>query len=115
MTRKGLLIDYDYCCGCHTCEVACQKENGYGPGVWGIKCEQVGPYVYEELGGKVIYDIVPVPTDLCTLCAERTARGLAPSCAKHCQTGCIRYGDVAELALLLEEKPKQALFVPAAC
>ena len=21
----GLLVDYDYCTGCHTCEVACRK------------------------------------------------------------------------------------------
>jgi len=24
MARYGLLIDYEYCTGCHTCEIACQ-------------------------------------------------------------------------------------------
>lgn len=27
--RSGLLIDYKYCTGCHTCEVACQKSMGW--------------------------------------------------------------------------------------
>lgn len=110
MSTMGLLIDYDYCCGCHTCEVACQKHNGYSPDVWGMKCMTVGPYVYPELDGKVIYDIVPVPTDLCTLCVDLTSKGELPSCVHHCQTGCISYGDIESLAKKLAEKPKQALF-----
>lgn len=36
MSRNGLLIDYEYCCGCHTCEVACQKEHDYPVEVWGM-------------------------------------------------------------------------------
>ena len=27
MARYGILVDYDYCTGCHTCEVACQQEH----------------------------------------------------------------------------------------
>jgi serine/threonine protein kinase len=27
MARYGLLIDYEYCTGCHSCEVACQMEH----------------------------------------------------------------------------------------
>ena len=109
MSRKALLIDYEYCCGCHTCEVACQRENGYAPGVWGIQCKEVGPYRYDDLGA-VIYDIVPIPTDLCTLCSDRVAAGELPTCVKHCQTGCIKFGDVATFASELERKPKQVLF-----
>ena len=29
MAAKGLLVDYEWCSGCHTCEVACQIEHGY--------------------------------------------------------------------------------------
>ena len=36
MGKKGLLIAYDYCTGCHTCEVACKQEHGYPAGRWGI-------------------------------------------------------------------------------
>ena len=48
MSRNGLLIDYEYCCGCHTCEVACQKEHDYPVEVWGMYLNQMGPYRYEE-------------------------------------------------------------------
>ena len=36
MAKKGLLINYEYCTGCHTCEVACKQEHGYPAGRWGI-------------------------------------------------------------------------------
>lgn len=111
MARMGLLIDIDYCCGCHTCEIACQKEHGYGVETWGVKCEQVGPHIYEEQG-VVVYDIVPIPTKLCDLCGERVSQGKLPTCVKHCQTQCMKFGPVEELAKELEAKPRQVLFAP---
>ena len=36
MARYGILIDYDYCTGCHTCEVACQQEHDYPVGTNGV-------------------------------------------------------------------------------
>ena len=35
MARYAILIDYDYCTGCHTCEVACQQEHDYPAGTRG--------------------------------------------------------------------------------
>ena len=32
MAREGLLIDYEFCTGCHTCEIACQMEHGFPVG-----------------------------------------------------------------------------------
>ncbi|HCF70666.1 MAG TPA: oxidoreductase, partial [Syntrophomonas sp.] len=37
MSRNGLLIDYEYCTGCHSCEVACKKELELPKGKFGIK------------------------------------------------------------------------------
>ena len=34
---KGILVSYDYCTGCHSCEVACKKELGLAKGEFGIK------------------------------------------------------------------------------
>ena len=108
---KGLLINYDYCCGCHTCEVACQKEHGYQVGQWGIHCHSEGPWSIE--GTKAVqYDIIPIPTKLCDLCSERTAKGKLPTCVKHCQTGCMKYGEVEELAQAAAGDPAQVLFIP---
>ena len=37
-TKKyGMMIDVHYCTGCHTCEVACQQENGFSAEEFGIK------------------------------------------------------------------------------
>ena len=41
---KGILINYEYCTGCHSCEVACRNELGLAAGEFGIKLTEVGPY-----------------------------------------------------------------------
>ena len=106
----GLLIDYEYCTGCHTCEVACQMEHGLAKDRFGIKIAETGPWNNE--GDKWQWSFVPVPTDQCDLCAERVGKGKLPTCVKHCQSACMTYGDVAELAQKLGEKSRQVLFVP---
>ena len=109
MGRKGLLIDYEFCTGCHTCEVACRMEHNLPADRWGIKLAQVGPWKNGEDDYTFIF--MPIPTDLCDLCAERVAVGKQPTCAHHCLAQVIRYGDVADLATALEGKPKQNLYV----
>ncbi len=107
-SRNGLLIDYHYCTGCRSCEIACQQEHGYPAGQFGIKITE---HVLEKKNGLTI-DYLPFPTDLCNLCAHRTRDGVQPSCVKHCQARCMYYGTVAELAHRMEEQPKTVLFVP---
>jgi len=108
MAKKGLLINYEYCTGCHTCEVACKQEHDYPPGRWGIMVKEFT----RETEGKVQVDFLPFPTDLCDLCARRTAKGEKPACVKHCMTACMSYGTIAELAALMEDMPRSVLFVP---
>ena len=108
MAKKGLLINYDYCTGCHTCEVACKQEHGYPAGRWGIMVKDLT----RETVDKVQVDFLPFPTDLCDLCARRTAAGEKPACVKHCMAACMSYGEVSELARLMETTPKSVLFVP---
>ena len=45
---KGILINYDYCTGCHSCEVACKKELGLPEGEFGVKLSETGPDVYKR-------------------------------------------------------------------
>ena len=102
----GLLIDYKWCYGCHTCEIACQQAHeGYAPtkvgeqGKFGIKIFEIGPF---DLGDdRYQYEFIPVPTSYCDLCAERVGKGKEPTCVKHCQAGCMTYGPVDELAAKL--------------
>ena len=108
MGKKGLLIHYDYCTGCHTCEVACKQEHDYPAGRWGIMVKDCT----RESVDKVEVDFLPFPTDLCDLCAGRTQAGEKPACVKHCMSACISYGDVSELARAMEETPKSVLFAP---
>jgi len=108
--RMGLLIDYEYCTGCHSCEMACKKENKLNHGQYGIKLAQYGPE--ETAPDKWDYFYVPMPTDLCNLCEDRVAAGKLPICVHHCQAKVMVYGPVDELAEQLAEKSKQVLFTP---
>ena len=104
---NGLLINYDYCTGCHTCEMACKVEHQFEEGVWGIELKQLGPR--EVAPDKWEYTFVPVPTALCDLCADRVDEGRWPTCVHHCQAQVMEYGDPAELAA--KAPKKSALFI----
>lgn len=106
----GLLINYEYCTGCHSCEVSCQMEHDLPVNRWGIKVYKVGPWEIED--GKFQYDFVPVPTDQCDLCAGRVASGKKPLCVKHCQAFVMQYGRVSELVESFSGNSKYAIFVP---
>ena len=49
---KGILINYDYCTGCHSCEVACKKHLGLPEGEFGIKLTETGPWEYAGRAGE---------------------------------------------------------------
>jgi Fe-S-cluster-containing dehydrogenase component len=108
MARNGLLIQYDWCTGCHSCEVACKQEHNFSEGIVGIKVDEVVSASSE----KVYVDYMPYLTRFCDLCAERTKAGDQPACVKHCQATCITYGPVSELAKLMEKQPRSSLFAP---
>jgi len=109
MERKGLMIHYEYCTGCHSCEVACKQEHNYPVGRGGIHLNEI----IVELPDKTLrIDYLPFPTQHCNLCASRTMRGEQPACVKHCQAAIMFYGSLAELAKLMEQRPRSVLFVP---
>ena len=102
--REVLVVDYEYCSGCHTCEIACQQEHGLEPDQYGIKLTQIGPD--EIRPRKWQFEFIPVPTDLC---ATRQGKGKLPSCVQHCQAGCLYLKKHDEIGDLLEKK-KVAVF-----
>lgn len=96
MAIKGMLINYNFCTGCHSCEMACRQEYGYEIGNTGIVVNEVGPNKITKERWQL--DYVPVPTDRCTLCAGRAAKGKLPACVQNCQSRVIEVGDFMELA-----------------
>ncbi|MCL1799452.1 MAG: oxidoreductase [Eggerthellaceae bacterium] len=110
MARLGLLINYRYCTGCHSCEVACQMEQGLPIGQFGIKIAEIGPWKIGE--DRWQYSYVPIPTEQCNLCGKRVAQGKLPACVHHCQAAVMRYGKVDELAKEIGDKRQMALFTP---
>lgn len=111
MSRNGLLIDYEYCSGCRSCEVSCRNEKNIPREKWGIKMLEVTPWNIE--GDKWGWDYIPVPTELCDLCEDRVAKGEKAPCVLHCLGQCMEIGPVEELAKKMAAKGKKmALFVP---
>lgn len=104
----GILIDYEFCTNCHTCEVACQKCHGLDPEEWGIKVLEYGPVELSENRWEWIN--LPLLTSRCDLCKDRTSEGRLPMCVHHCQSGIMYYGTLEELAVKLSEKPTQVLY-----
>ena len=110
MATYGLLIDYEYCTNCGSCQVSCKEEHGYPVGKTGIAVHADGPWYIDD--DNINFNYFPLPTDLCDLCKDRTARGREPICVHHCLANILYYGTVEELSKKLEEKPKQMLIVP---
>ena len=110
MSLNALVIDYKYCTGCHVCEVSCRKEHGIPLEEWGIKVEELGPVKME---GAWLWDYVPVPSDLCDLCADRRAEGKDAACVHHCLAQCMAIVPVEELSAHLGELGrKTTCFIP---
>jgi Fe-S-cluster-containing dehydrogenase component len=106
----GLLIDYEYCTGCHACEVACMKELNLPLNQYGIKLLTDGARQMPD--GRWDLNHIPFPTSLCNLCEDRVSKGKMPSCVQHCQALVMSYGPVKELAEKMARKPKMVLFTP---
>jgi Fe-S-cluster-containing dehydrogenase component len=110
---KSILVNYEYCTGCRSCELACRNELGLGHGESGIVVSEVGPIQFKTdigLSGEP-YDWVfmPVLTRACNLCETRVAGGKLPSCVQACQAWCLYHGEVAELAEKIDGKTRWAL------
>lgn len=108
----GILIDYQYCTNCHTCEVSCKMEHDLPTGQYGVKVMEIGPYAVDEEADDWVLTYVPCFTKQCDLCADRTAKGKLPSCVHNCYTGSMFYGPLDELVKKMEEKPEMVLFRP---
>ncbi len=113
LSKNGILFDYEWCTGCHSCEISCQIEHGFPVGQTGVMVFEVGPYKIsgENFRENWQYSYQIALTKQCNGCAQRIAFGKEPTCVKHCQAKCLTYGSLDELHPKLAEKKNQALFV----
>lgn len=112
---KGILVNYEYCTGCHSCEVACKKYHNLPEGEFGIKVSEIGPYQYaSEVRGtnKWEWTWLPGLTKVCDLCEERTAKNKMPMCVQHCQAWCMAYGELEDLIKKVDSKSRYAILTP---
>ena len=109
MGAYGLLIDYEFCTGCQSCEVACKEEHRIPVGQWGIRLLDDGPWECSD--GKFNWNKIPVPTRLCDLCAERVGKGKQPTCVQHCQAQCLDWGDVEDLAKKVDREKQMIVAI----
>lgn len=106
---KGILVNYEYCTGCHSCEVACKQRLDLPQGEFGIKLTEVGPWQIESTG-KWEWAHMPVLTKQCDMCVDRVSAGKMPSCVQHCQAWCMYHGDVKELVKKMDGSSRMALY-----
>ena len=113
MSKYALIIDYKFCTGCHSCEVACQKEKALPLDQWGIKLNEQGPMRLE--GRKVMWNYVPVPSDLCDVCADRIEAGKKPSCVQACLGSCMVAVPIEEIPAAVADKGSErvSVFIPS--
>ena len=98
MAKYGLLIDYQWCTGCHSCEIACQMEHKMPVGKSGILVHDMGHWPIEEGGDEWQLGYLAAPTTMCDGCEERRALGKVPTCVQHCQAQCMDFGPIDEMA-----------------
>ncbi len=114
---KAILVNYEYCTGCHSCEVACKKILELPKGEFGIKVCEVGPFEYSggQGNGKDRWEwtYMPVITRACDMCSARTEKGKMPMCVQHCQAWCMYYGDAEELVKKMDGSTRWSLLTTA--
>ncbi|MDR2672304.1 MAG: hypothetical protein LBC35_03240 [Coriobacteriales bacterium] len=132
---NGLLIHYDWCSGCKSCEMACQMKQDLPLGQWGIKVLEDGPWPLDAKDlrsekfyaatedkkaadieiegsishGKMHWTYIPEPTELCDLCGDLTAKGEVPRCVQTCQARVMEYGSLSELSSRAEQIGRRVL------
>ena len=113
---KGILVNTEFCTGCHSCEVACKKWLELPKGEFGIKLAETGPWEYEGKTGPDRWEWTwtPILTKACDMCEERVAKGKMAMCVQHCQAWCMYYGEVEDLVKKMDGKTRWVLMTPRA-
>ncbi len=108
MSEYGMLIDYEYCTGCRTCEVACKQEYNRPAGkLGGVEVQE---YIHTLQSGRLYITNIPHFTKACVFCAGRVKQGLEPARAKHCMAQVLTFGRIDDLKEQIPLKRKALLW-----
>ena len=102
----GLYIDYDWCSGCHACELACKQEHDLKTDQWGIRVVERS----YRTADRITIEYVPIPTEYCNFCMARVKEGKSPACVHHCMTKCMDFGPMEEMTKLASKKKKTVVW-----
>lgn len=106
----GMLVDWQWCTGCHSCEVACQMELGLPVGQSGVVLQDMGHWPLEEGSDEWQLGYLPTFNIVCDTCKERRSLGKVPTCVQHCQAQCLEFGPIDEMAEKAKEHKDYVLF-----
>ncbi len=108
ISQYGMLIDYEYCTGCKTCETACKQE--YKRPAGQLTGVEVHEFIHKLPSGKLYITNMPFFTKACIFCAPRVKQGLEPACAQHCMAKVLKFGKIEELQKHLPQKRKAIIW-----
>jgi len=97
MTQKAILIDLNRCTGCWTCSLACKVGYKLDSDEWWQHVRTIGGGGIDEPSGKypdLWMKWMPIHTQDCILCDERTEEGLEPFCTYNCPSKAMTFGDL---------------------
>lgn len=111
MKNNAMLIDYGFCTGCKSCEISCRNEKGLSHDEWGIKIVEIGP---QKMEGEWEWDYLPILSQACDLCVQRTDQGILPACQLHCLANVIKVIPVDDASREMGElgRNKLVVYVP---
>ena len=108
MSTYAMLIDYEYCTGCRSCEVACKQEYQRPAGrAGGVEVKE---FVHRLPNDRLFITYIPTFTRACVFCAGRVKQGMAPSCVKHCMANVLTFGKLEDMQQQIPEKRKAILW-----
>ena len=106
----GMLVDWQWCTGCHSCEMACQQELELPVGQSGVILADMGHWPLKEGGDDWQFGYLPMFNAVCDTCQHRRSLGKEPTCVQHCQAKCLEFGPIDEMAKKAKAHADYVLF-----
>ena len=102
MAQPAILIDLNRCIGCWTCSLSCKVGNALADDEWWQYVRTMGSGAGIDKSAGTWPDLwmkwIPIFTQDCIMCGERTEQSLEPFCTYNCPTEAMIFGDLEDPA-----------------